>query len=104
MKRSVNLFTLFALCLGFTGAAVAQISINSESICYRPGLVKTVAITEDEVEVDLGAAGENQHWDFSAMETIFEYPYVFAAPDTCPGGGDFPEATAALTPISIWAG
>jgi len=93
MKRWHLHFTILALCVCLTGAAIAQITIREPDLNGRPGLTKSLASSAGAVDVDLGQAGPHQTWDFSAMEAQFAFLECYLEPGGCPGAGSFPNAT-----------
>ncbi len=69
----------------------AQVTIEASDFNWEPGIT-TTSSSVDEIRVNAGNAGANQHWDFSAIQTYDEgvVHWDYAAGHT--GADSFPDA------------
>jgi len=94
MTRRILISASLAILLG-SGAAMGQISITFADLHLTPGTAIEKAISEDNIEFDVGQSGADQSWDFSAIETAYTYTERYLATDTLHGADQFPQANLA---------
>ncbi len=90
MLRTTTAFIIISAVVQF---ASAQITITSNDIL---GLIGSEQVGEYDssstITVNVGTAGENQSWDFTANSTNMEYTLSFLTPQETPFNDDFPQA------------
>jgi len=92
MNRLFKLFFTIALLLSGAGALQAQVTITTSDFNFESGITFTKMTSVDLIEVDLGQAGADQSWNFSALEAQFEEIENVDNAEGNPGADSFPEA------------
>jgi hypothetical protein len=102
MNRLFKLFLITFLVLIGINVSNAQVQIASSDFRYESGNDFSKQRSIQNIEVDLGEAGADQHWDFSGIELVGDYVnYIehLRDPEGKPGADSFPTAT-----IVAWDG
>ncbi|MCF7811133.1 T9SS type A sorting domain-containing protein [bacterium] len=100
MNRLFKIFFIFIFVLAGVNAVNAQIEVVSSDYRYEPGNDLSKQRSIENIEVDLGESGADQHWDFSGIELEGDYSnYIehIGDPDGKPGADSFATAN-----ICVW--
>ncbi len=94
MLRATTLFTIFTVFVQF---AFAQITITSTDILNLIGATQVIEYDSSySISINVGSAGENRSWDFSAYPTTTEQNLSILAPQGTVFADSFPEANFVL--------
>lgn len=92
MNRVSKIFLVACIVVTATSALNAQITINHLDLNVIPEVVYTKMVSDNSMEVNLGEAGADRHWDFTGIELEVEYHEYSVHPEGMPGAEYFPTA------------